>query len=167
MWWDSGPDFGSFEGAPSRAGRFLPISYVIASQGPHRVSKICSTISTDREESLFPCHEMANGLERTPRVQQAEIIAPQLCPFSWTSSLCPPVFLHLFSPADSLCLSSARNTEPGPGEHPVSALSTAWRAYCLAPSSPRGKADVNASVLLRAIVWTPFFLPACSWPGSK
>lgn len=153
---------------PQELGCFLPISYVIASQDHTEfLRSVPPSFPTDHEESLFPRHEMANGLERTPLVQQADIIASQFCPFSWTSSLCPPVFLHLFSPADSLCLSSARNTESGPGEHPVSALYTAWHAYHLAPSSPRGKADVNASVLLRAIAWTPFSSPACSWPSSK
>lgn len=54
---------------PQELGHFLPISYVIASQDRTEFLKsVPPSFLTDHEESLFPGHKMANGLERTPLV---------------------------------------------------------------------------------------------------
>lgn len=50
-------------------GRFLPISCVIDSQDHTEFLRpVPPSFPTDHEESLFPCHEIANGLESAPLV---------------------------------------------------------------------------------------------------
>lgn len=94
---------------------------------------------------------------------QADIIATQLCPSSWTSFLCPPVFLHLLLLADasfstllgtwSLALGGAQAlpcTQPG--------MTFTWH-----PAVPERR-QVR---MLLCCCRQPLSPPAYSWPGSR